>query len=73
MCKYYFFCLHTCSITINQNLLVLAMKLTNSTTIVTALSNLTPQSTFIVAVLTRSPNCSPSPIPFTDSQISFSP
>uniref|UniRef100_K3YBV0 WAT1-related protein n=1 Tax=Setaria italica TaxID=4555 RepID=K3YBV0_SETIT len=41
-------------ITINQNLLVLAMKLTNSTTIVTALSNLTPQSTFIVAVLTRS-------------------
>ncbi|RCV33617.1 hypothetical protein SEVIR_7G104300v4 [Setaria viridis] len=42
-----------CGITINQNLLVLAMKLTNSTTIVTALSNLTPQSTFIVAVLTR--------------------
>ncbi|CAN6228083.1 unnamed protein product [Urochloa humidicola] len=40
-------------ITINQNLLVLAMKLTNSTTIVTALSNLTPQSTFIVAILTR--------------------
>ncbi|CAL5017042.1 unnamed protein product [Urochloa decumbens] len=42
-------------IAINQNLLVLAMKLTNSTTIVTALSNLTPQSTFIVAILTRSP------------------
>ncbi|CAO2035002.1 unnamed protein product, partial [Urochloa humidicola] len=41
------------TITINQNLLVLAMKLTNSTTIVTALSNLTPQSTFIVAILTR--------------------
>ncbi|KXG26293.1 hypothetical protein SORBI_3006G077500 [Sorghum bicolor] len=40
-------------IAINQNLLVLAMKLTNSTTIVTALSNLTPQSTFIVAILTR--------------------
>ncbi|TVU14562.1 hypothetical protein EJB05_38037, partial [Eragrostis curvula] len=40
-------------ITINQNLLVLAMKLTNSTTIVTALSNLTPQSTFIVAILSR--------------------
>ncbi|XP_048551670.1 WAT1-related protein At1g68170-like [Triticum urartu] len=40
-------------ITINQNLLVLAIKLTNSTTIVTALSNLTPQSTFIVAILTR--------------------
>ncbi|KAL6851433.1 hypothetical protein ACP4OV_020366 [Aristida adscensionis] len=36
-----------------QNLLVLAMKLTNSTTIVTALSNLTPQSTFIVAILSR--------------------
>ncbi|XP_044979396.1 WAT1-related protein At1g68170-like [Hordeum vulgare subsp. vulgare] len=40
-------------ITMNQNLLVLAMKLTNSTTIVTALSNLTPQATFIVAILTR--------------------
>ncbi|RLM73578.1 WAT1-related protein [Panicum miliaceum] len=40
-------------IAINQNLLVLAMKLTNSTTIVTALSNLTPQSTFIVAILAR--------------------
>uniref|UniRef100_A0ACD5UA50 Uncharacterized protein n=1 Tax=Avena sativa TaxID=4498 RepID=A0ACD5UA50_AVESA len=40
-------------ITINQNLLVLAIKLTNSTTIVTALSNLTPQSTFIVAILSR--------------------
>ncbi|KAM0898350.1 hypothetical protein ACQ4PT_021995 [Festuca glaucescens] len=40
-------------ITINQNLLVLAMKLTNSTTIVTALCNLTPQSTFIVAILSR--------------------
>ncbi|XP_062225630.1 WAT1-related protein At1g68170-like [Phragmites australis] len=40
-------------IAINQNLLVLAMKLTNSTTIVTALSNLTPQSTFIVAILSR--------------------
>ena len=38
----------------NQNLLVLAIKLTNSTTIVTALSNLTPQATFIVAILTRS-------------------
>ena len=47
-------CCHTCRIAINQNLLVLAMKLTNSTTIVTALSNLTPQSTFIVAILTRS-------------------
>ncbi|XP_066350453.1 WAT1-related protein At1g09380-like [Miscanthus floridulus] len=40
-------------IAINQNLLVLAMKLTNSTTIVTALSNLTPQSTFIVAICRR--------------------
>ncbi|OEL19048.1 WAT1-related protein [Dichanthelium oligosanthes] len=40
-------------IAINQNLLVFAMKLTNSTTIVTALSNLTPQSTFIVAILSR--------------------
>ncbi|XP_024311435.1 WAT1-related protein At1g09380 isoform X2 [Brachypodium distachyon] len=40
-------------ITINQNLLVFAIKLTNSTTIVTALSNLTPQSTFIVAILSR--------------------
>ena len=47
----------TCRIAINQNLLVLAMKLTNSTTIVTALSNLTPQSPFIVAILTRSLNC----------------
>jgi hypothetical protein len=37
----------------HQNLLVLAMKLTNSTTIVTALSDLTPQSTFVVAVLRR--------------------
>jgi hypothetical protein len=57
----YFYCLIeeiqwliTCRITINQNLLVLAIKLTNSTTIVTALSNLTPQSTFIVAILSRS-------------------
>nr|CAB3484495.1 unnamed protein product [Digitaria exilis] len=40
-------------IAINQNLLVFAMKLTNSTTIVTCLCNLTPQSTFIVAILTR--------------------
>ncbi|KAF7041422.1 hypothetical protein CFC21_051219 [Triticum aestivum] len=40
-------------VTMNQNLLVLAIKLTNSTTIVTALSNLTPQATFIVAILSR--------------------
>ncbi|KAF7050209.1 hypothetical protein CFC21_058598 [Triticum aestivum] len=41
-------------VTMNQNLFVLALKLTNSATIVTALSNLTPQATFIVAILTRS-------------------